>query len=241
MRKTIIIFMIFITFINSPSVSAQDSTSSANFQAKLKALQEEIASKAAKLKSEVSKKLQNKAFVGFVKSKSENSLTLATKTGTKIININEYTEFVGGTKLKKFNFASLEIESYLAALGDIDETEVLIAKRVIKLEPVNEEKMQITFGKIVLLGEENFTIKTLDNKNSNFTANAKTVYQLGRKKADFEDIKLNKPIVVVSSGDLTKARFVYIFPYSLNIQPEKEGTPSTSSGQAPSTASKSKK
>lgn len=228
-RGSLFVVLLLSTIYYLPSTShavkpTSTATSSSNFQAKLKALQDEIASKAANLKQEVSKKLQNKAFIGFVKSKSSTSLTLASDTGTKIITINEFTEFAGGTKTKKFNLSSLETDTFLAALGDIDETEVLTAKRIIKLDP-KEIKRKTVFGTVITLGEQTLTIKTVDGQKLNFSISNKTIYQLGKTKADFDDIKLNKPIVVVSveSASSPKARFIYILPYSSNVKPEKEG------------------
>lgn len=245
-RSQALLIIIINLIILTPTLALEPSTvatSSPELQVKLKALQNEIASKASQLKQEISKKLQNKAFVGFVKSKSTNSLTIATNTGTRIININEYTEFSGGTKTKKFNLNSLETDNYLVALGDIDESEVLTAKKIIKLDP-EEVKRKVVFGTVTTLGEQTLTIKTVDGQKFNFSTGSKTIYQLEKAKAGFDDIKLNKPIIVVgteSESSVPKARFIYILPYSPNIQPEKEGGPSTNSGQTPSVTSKVKK
>ena len=87
-----LVSLILVSLLIGPTtVFAADSTPSADVQSKLKALQNEIASKAAKLKNEISKKLQNKAYIGVVKSKSSNTLTLATRSGTKVVNTNQDT------------------------------------------------------------------------------------------------------------------------------------------------------
>src|SRR3989338_2847231 len=101
---TIITFLIFLLLHPSPltlySVYAADSTPSADIKIKLEELKKEIASKAAKLKQEISSKLKDKAYIGNVKSKSDTSLTIATSTGPKIISVNQDTIFDSKIKSK---------------------------------------------------------------------------------------------------------------------------------------------
>lgn len=248
--KLLIVFCLFLSFIfmalssytlvHAIEPTSTASSSSADFQAKLKALQEEIASKAAKLKTEISKKLQNKAFIGFIKSISQTTITIGTETGTRIINLNEYTEYKGKKGKAVVNLNNLEVDDYIAALGDIDETETLTAKKIILLEPPKENKKQIVFGKVILLTSPIVTLQTKDNQKITFQTSAKTVYQLGKKAGNFDNIELNKPLVAVitATADAWVARFIYIFPYSSNIEPEasassKVSTPSASSRQIP--------
>ena len=70
---------------------AADSSPSADIRTKLEELKRDIASKAAALKGEVNRKLQNKAYIGKLASKSDETVTLVTKSGPKIVNISQDT------------------------------------------------------------------------------------------------------------------------------------------------------
>jgi hypothetical protein len=199
-------YILYSTFY-IPDALATDSTpsapiksESADFKQKLKVLQEEIASKAAKLKQEVSQKLQNKAYIGFVKSKSDTSLTIATITGTKIININEFTEYSGKTATKtKLSFKTLAVDDYIAALGDIDDNEVLTSKRILKTEPVKPVTKQIVFGQVTAVDRDNqvITLQTKNGQSKSFTCTDNTNIKIGKNDAGFIDIKFGRNIIVV--------------------------------------------
>lgn len=145
----IIIIIIFITIINFiiPSVKAADST--------LEELRKEIASKAAALKQIVDKKLKDKAYVGKIKTKSATSLTLATISGPKIVSLNQDSE------IKK----KISEGDYVACLGDVDETAVLTAKKVILLPTPNSELKTYLWGQIISLSEKQAILKDKNGKN----------------------------------------------------------------------------
>src|SRR3989344_8793153 len=111
MRKVnIIILLLFTVTCTLSTVHAAESTPSADIKAQLEQLKIEIASKAAKLKDEINRKLKDRAYIGKLKTKSENSLTIASKSGPKIITINQDTEYItappasgGKIKGKKFS------------------------------------------------------------------------------------------------------------------------------------------
>ena len=107
--RFMIFLLLFALFINRYSLFinhtfATESTASSNLSPELKVkldeLKKEIASKAAKLKLEINLRLQNKAYVGVLKSKTDSSLTLASKTGAKIITVNQDTVYESRVKSK---------------------------------------------------------------------------------------------------------------------------------------------
>lgn len=190
-------------------------SSSLDMKSKIKALQEEVASRAgaANLKLEVTKKLQNKAFVGFIKSKSDNSLILATDNGTKLINITEYTEYTGKGKV---GIKTIAPEDYIAALGDIDDNGVLTAKRVVKLTPEQPSKKQIFFGQISSIAGQLVTISTRStdpNQNNTLTLTKNTIYQQGKNTVNSSDLKIGQTVIAVGQAlpnGTTGAKFIYI-------------------------------
>lgn len=222
--KKIIIFtilsqallIIIINFI--PSTYAVDSTPSADVKSKLEQLKKDIASKAAKLKLDIDKKLTNKAYAGKVKAKSKSSITLATKTGPKIVSINQDTVFDSQIKGKKYSLKLISEEDYLAALGDIDETGVLIAKKIILLPTVNYQLPTHLWGQIVAVSEKLATLKSREQKNIAVSLPK----QASAKEGNFV-------ILTGSMGknDIFEASFLYIIPQGGILKPKgKIATPS---------------
>lgn len=121
----------------------------------------EIASKAAKLKEQINKKLQNKVYVGVIKSKSTTTLTLATRTGTKIVNINQDTIYDPILSKK----VTLKEEDSVATLGDVDETGVLTARKVVKLPTTNSKPKTYLWGSIISVSEDIVTTRNKEGKH----------------------------------------------------------------------------
>lgn len=209
-------FLIVILFY-IPQAYAADSTPSADIKAKLEALKKEIASKAAKLKQDVNNKLKDKAYVGKVKAKSTSSITLATKTGPKIVSLNQDTIFESNIKSKvKFTQKSIREEDYIAGLGDIDETGVLIAKKVILLETPSKEKTYL-WGQVLSISEKLVTIKDKELKNQAVT--------------NPTDVKFSVNDFVILTGNLGKndifgTDFAYIIPQGGILKVKKISSPS---------------
>lgn len=227
-RKFIVYSLSFIVFVFvftiydiRYTIYAFDSTPSADIKAKLEELKKEIASKAAKLKQEINKKLQNKAFVGKVKVKSGNSLTLAVSSGPKIVSLNQDTVFESKVRSKKLSSSGLAVEDNVASLGDVDETGVLTAKKVILLpqskagQPLAEKTY--FWGQIIAISEKLVTIKDRSSKNIAVT------------NLNLSEVKLNDFVILTGTknkNDIFNAEFVYVIPQGGFIKPKKTATPS---------------
>lgn len=245
-------FISHTTYI-SPAF-AQTASPSASLKQKLKALQEEIASKAAQIKLDVGKKLQNRAYIGIIKSKSATSLTLATKNDTKIVTVNEYTEYAGKSTSKqgKVSLKNLSLDDSVVALGDIDDNAVLTAKKVIRYTPSNSEERQMVMGQIVSINDQAVGIKTSQGQNSSLNTDEDTVYQISTKKGSFTDLAVGKTLIaVLTKGESqTVARFIYLYPKTGNLDaktssssadPDSIGAESSPSATPTTTSSAKKK
>ena len=199
MFLTVIIFIV-------PTVRAADSTPSAAVKDKLQTLQTEIASKAAKLKTEISKRLQNKAYIGVIKSKSATTLTLAGRSGTKLVNINQDTVYEPIKKIKD--------EESIAALGDIDENGVLTARKVVIL-PATTQVKTILWGSVVSGSDRLLTIQDKSGKNIAVS----TVKVTKAKNGQFVIIT-----GYTGKNDILASQFIYIIPGKQ--APVKVATPS---------------
>ncbi|MDO8498751.1 MAG: DUF5666 domain-containing protein [bacterium] len=221
---------------------AQDSSPSADLKQKLKELQTEIASKAAQLKLEISRKLQNRAYVGVIKSKSETSLTLAIKGSTKLVTINEYTEYSGKSSGKgKVSLKTLSLDDHIAALGDVDDNDVLTAKEVMRIIPQKPEEKQFLSGQVTSVKNQAITIQTTLGQSTSLSVDKDTVYQLGTDEGSLDDVTVGKTLIALAirEEDGPYTRFIYLYPGSDNLKtklstPSAESSPSakaTSSGQ----------
>ncbi len=216
-----ILLLLFVLFVNHKSlfinpVFAVDSTPSADIKSKLEELKKDIASKAAKLKQEVNRKLKDRAYIGKVKSVSESSFTLAAHSGPKIVSINQDSEYESQVKSKKkFSQKTIAEEDFVAALGDVDETGVLTAKKIILLPTTNYQLPTHLWGKVIAISDELITIKNKDNKNIAVSLPS--------------TVKLNDFLILtgnLNKNEIFEAEFVYIIPQGGFIKPKKIATPS---------------
>ncbi len=193
---------------------AQEASPSSDFKTKLKALQEEIASKAANLKLEVSKKLLNKVYLGSIKTLVGPNISLNTNTGLKNIIINEYTEYFN--KGQKINLKNISEANFIIALGDSDEKGVLTAKRVIKTSSTSATFTQAVYGEVTTI-TPNIVINTKQGTKITIKTDKNTSYQFGKNDSDFKKVLVGKPIIALGDleGQELSARFIYIYPYAL--------------------------
>jgi len=213
------------TVYNLQPVYAGESSPSADIKIKLEELKKEIASKAAKLKQEVNRKLKDKAYAGRVKSKSPNSLTLATSSGPKIVSINQDTILSNkqtppkNSKTKTKQISSINgitFEDYIVALGDADETGVLTAKKIILLNAPPSEAKTYFWGQIASISDKLVTLKSTDQKSITATLPANS------------EIKLNDLVILTGNkneNDIIDSGFIYVYPQGIGLKPKKVATP----------------
>lgn len=238
MKTIIFITFIIIIMLMVPFAYAADSSPSAtlspDLKIKLDDLKKEIASKAARLKQEMNRKLLNKAYVGIIKAKTETTLTLASKTGAKIVTINEDTVFESKIKSKpsqtgskqKLSLKTLNEEDYIAALGDVDETQVLIAKKITLL-PAPKETKTYFWGQIISASNKLITVLERNQKNIAVSFSDASVKK-GDDAVTSDDLSLRDFVIttgVLNESGILHAEFIYIIPQGGIIKP-KTATPS---------------
>lgn len=231
-RKFIIVSLLTFNFaFYTPAAHAANSSPSADIQSKLKQLEQAIASKAAKLKQEVSNKLQNKAYVGNIQTKSTGSITLATKTGPKIVTLNQDTVYESKSlKVKSYSQKVLSEQDLIAALGDVDDAGVLTAKKIILLPSSNQQSKTFIWGQVVSLNEKLVTIKNREDKNIAATIDSDTVLKKGEEDLTLGGLKAGNFVIVSgvnNINDLLESSFIYVLPQGILLKPKtKLATPS---------------
>ncbi len=248
--------VIFFTLITSPSLAVtatpsakktSESTSSSSLATKLNALKEEIASKAAQIKQNVTKKIQNKAFFGIVSDINENTLSLETISGKKIVLTNEYTEYSSklSTK-KKISLETIQESDALAALGDMDDKNNLVAKKIIILPKVATDSAKLTWGQIQSLSGSTIIIKDRDNQTKNIKTSFATNFFLGPSEASLTDAKKGKYLVAKGvpqgNGTTINSNYIFFIPSTGFVKPEKKvvASPSAEIKISPSPSPKKK-
>ncbi|RJP46530.1 MAG: hypothetical protein C4584_01465 [Armatimonadetes bacterium] len=232
------IFLLFLTVslivsvFYPPFIQAAEPTKtaspSADRTAKMEALQKDIASKAATFMADIQRKLQNRIIVGVIKSKSADSLIIATKDGSRIVALNEDTEYLIPAKEgkdKEARLKDLEVEDYIVVLGNMDETESITAKKVIKRVLPESQERFVMYGEIIVLDGLTATIKTKNHQEQEivFSLNKDVIYKNSKNKILSKNFLETGDKIVISgersSSGKTTVSTIYFFPLSLTTDP----------------------
>mgnify|MGYP001565452711 CR=1 FL=1 len=203
----IIIVIIFIIPVAQALDSTQSATPSASVKSKLEALKLEIASKAAKLKQEINQKISNKAYIGTISSISITSITLTTKTATVSAQINQDTVYSPQKSLK--------VGDFIAALGEVDETGVLHAKKIVILpQPKIGQLMAETFswGQIISVTDD---LATLKGRSGKITTISLIKISTEVKTNNFVIVKGN-----LNKNGILETKFLHIIPQGFVLKPK---------------------
>lgn len=216
----------------SPSLSPSPSARGALLE-KLEGLKKEAASIAANIKKEIDQKIQNKAYVGIIQSKSEEKLVILTKSGPKTVLVDEFTNFL--IKGKKATLKDFDEKDTIASLGDLDDKGNQHGKRVIMLAGPIPAQKEVVWGQIVTLGDAIATLDTKDKQKFILNLSGKTSYQEGALEASSSALRPAKYIVAV--GDKNKngalnTNFVYILP-TAKLEITKTASPSAKPSSSP--------
>lgn len=245
-RFMIIYLVIFLAlFINPKSLFvnpafAAESSPSSSIREKLEALKREVASKAALLKKEVTKKLNNKAYFGVVNIKDGEKLTIKKGDLSKSIQTNEYTIFE--SKSKKTGLKDIVKDDFIVALGDVDDSNVLTAKKIVKLTKNPIVKRETIWGQVKKITDSNILVKDSKGKELKIAfstkqsfSTSKTEFKLGDQEASSLDLKENRVIIAVGEmRDNLVADFIYLIPVNGILKQEKAKVASPSAKASPS-------
>ncbi|KKQ65785.1 MAG: hypothetical protein US86_C0008G0008 [Candidatus Daviesbacteria bacterium GW2011_GWA2_38_24] len=227
-------------YAKEATTSSSPPPESSDIKLKIEELKSQIASKAAKLKQEINKKIQNKALVGEIISVDDPKLTLQTKLKTYTVITNEYTVLSNSSsnKFKKaLTLKTLSEGNNLVVLGDVDDNNSLNAKKIIVINKPESIERQINLGKV-----EEITAKSIKIATSGGTLKAaitsETQLLEGSKEIAFSDMEEGKSVIISSifKDKERIAKLIFLKPNqpSLKTKP-KETTPSsktsTSSGK----------
>lgn len=213
--SAILVLLFSVTYHLQPTTSfAQESSPSGSLLQKLTELKEDIASKAAQLKTEMTKKVQNKAIIGSILDIGSSEITIQTLNSTKTIKYDEFTEIIGA-KGKKIKIDTLEAKDSIAALGDMDDKNNLVAQRLVYLENYASNSAQLVWGQIQKTTGPTITIKDKSGQSQTLITNSQTNFFLGNEEASIADAKVEKYLAaraIKQKDGSFRARFIYFIP-----------------------------
>lgn len=221
LKFTILLFYILhSTFYISP-IFAQTASPSGSLIQKLDALKKDIASKAAEIKNEINKKVQDKAIIGTILKVEDNKMTIQSLNSVKTVIFDEFTEVIGLGN-KKIKVTTLEEGDNVASLGDFDDKNNLSAKRIVFLQNYATSSGELVWGKIQKPQGQtiNLTDKSADVET--IITGSQTIFALGNNEATIADARAEKYMIArgtrLKDGGL-RARFVYFIPSAGFVKP----------------------
>jgi len=138
MKKIIVVSLIALSIIHYPlSISAQDSTDSAQTSDEVKKSVKERLEKAAKEEGSVLGENSKKAYVGTVESLTQNTITVKTNLGSKQVTVAEKAKIIGKKPL------SSDYTPYLTTITKIAKS--IITTQAGELKLTKDTKITQTF------------------------------------------------------------------------------------------------
>jgi hypothetical protein len=145
------------------------------------------------------------------------------------ILVNEYTEFQDQSPKKTKHLTKddlIDNQSYIIALGDVDDKDILTAKRIIRITPPKFNKKTV-WGQIQSVNNSNIIIQTKDNKKVTLETSDDTFFDLNNQDASIKDVKQNKYLVAVGTGtDRLDASYIHLIATTGYFKPQSSPTPS---------------
>lgn len=192
---TILTTTVLLSF-NASSVLAQTASPSGTLRDSVK---QKVEEELSQIKSGVAKK----GFVGSITAKQDASLTitnLKSQPRTVIATTETVIKLANG---KDGTLADLKLNDFAIAMGDVDSTNKMTAKRIVIFTSAPSDKRQSYFGTITKTTSNSFTIKTPKGETLDLKVSAGTKYN---DKFKFSDLKVDsKVVVVVLTGGTTQA------------------------------------
>ena len=215
--KFLLVLAVLALFTSLPvSIQAQESSPSGSIADKINALKQDIASRAAQLKTEITRKVQNKAIIGTILEVRDSEIIIETLDSTKTVKYDEFTQ-ARGLKNKEIKIETLEAGDKIAALGDMDDKNNLITQRVVFLENFASNSAELVWGQIQKAQGASLTIQNKSGTTEIITTNSQTQFFLGNEEASIIDAKVEKHLLARGTrqkdGSL-RAKFIYFIPSS---------------------------
>jgi len=169
---------------------------------KVQEIREAVEEKVKEKIQEIKDKIEKKGYVGILSEMTDSTLTLQTLTGEKMVSLDSQAKIIGVNK-KEIKSKDLEIDQKLICMGNLDENNIMIAKRVIVVsQPTKAPPTRKAFiGRIAEIDNKKniLTLNHLRKLNQKYLVKIdnKTKFLSGSLK----ELKLDEILLVISSSE----------------------------------------
>ena len=175
----------------------------------------EIATSDASIRQKVQQKVEAalnkpKAYIGVVTDIAESTIQIKTTKGEiKQISINSEDISViksSGTTSKSVKISDIAIGDFIAAMGYVNTSSVLMAQRILITSPITDPKITVNFGEVKENNKSITITSKIDSQEVEITPNKKTIINnfVGgeEEKIKQTDIKESSLVVFVDTGSV---------------------------------------
>jgi hypothetical protein len=145
-----------------------------------------------------------------------------------VVLINKFTDYKYQDKVTN----SVNKDDFVVVLGDIDDKNNLVARRVVKMAQPNQDLTKYILGQVKSASLSGILITQVNGQDLAVSVSKNTDYQLGQKAASLKNISEGDKIIAIGpikpeTGNLD-ANFVYIYPNPNTPSPSPSNTASPS-------------
>lgn len=144
------------------------------------------------------------AFIGTLKSRTSNTLSIQTNSTIKLASISGSTKVERNPTISPFGLDDIALDDYLVALGYNGDDEVLDARKIIvEKNPPGSTKYQVIFGKVISYSTKDYTLVIENQPDSNpktYLVSRKATIKQAYANDVYDLIPRNKPVPVDASA-----------------------------------------
>ncbi|KKW00011.1 hypothetical protein A3H89_01685 [Candidatus Amesbacteria bacterium RIFCSPLOWO2_02_FULL_48_11] len=170
-------------------------------------LRDTIKKQVAEELSQIKKAVTKKAYVGSISAKLDATVTIANlKNQSRQATVTTDTAIKLATG-KDGTPADLKVGDFVIAMGDVDGSGLMTAKRLIVTPRPPEDKRQVLFGTVTKTASGSLTLEHPDKKTITLKISSITKYSA---KSKFTDIKIGTKLIFVA--DSASALLIHLIP-----------------------------
>ena len=204
MKKIIVVSLIALSIIHYPlSISAQDSTDSAQTSDEVKKSVKERLEKAAKEEGSVLGENSKKAYVGTVESLTQNTITVKTNLGSKQVTVAEKAKIIGKNR-ETLKTDDLEIGSNVIVMGFTTDKDVLDGRRIVVTDKPLSSDYTPYLTTITKIAKSIITTQAGELKLTKDTKITQT-FEDNQTEIESSDLKVDDSVIILGKPDTKKA------------------------------------
>lgn len=150
-----------------------------------------------------------------------NQCTLKVADQNQTVLVDQYTTFQNTLSSKQITFKNIASNDYLVALGDLDDSGNLVAKKIVRMDPPSLDQNKIVKGQLQSISGQYLDVQTKQGVNQILTT-GDTTFNQDSGPIQKSNLKTGQNIVAVlitTASGVTKARSIFIVPDNPQASP----------------------